>query len=158
MSDLFEDSPAPSNQPEFTVSELSGAVKKVIEGEFGLVRVRGEVGRLSRPASGHLYFALKDDRASLDAVSWKGQVAKMQVRPEEGMEVIATGRMTTFPGQSKYQLIVEDVSLAGAGALMAMLEKRKAALGPKGCLTPPARNPSPICPQPSALSPRPRGR
>ena len=92
--DLFEDTvPAPSNSPEYTVSELSGAVKKVIEGEFGLVRVRGEVGRLSRPASGHLYFALKDDKASLDAVSWKGQVARMQVRPEEGMEVIATGRM-----------------------------------------------------------------
>ncbi len=127
MSDLFDDggggkNGAASNSPEFTVSELSGAVKKVIEGEFGLVRVRGEVGRVSRPASGHLYFALKDDRSSLDAVSWKGQVAKMQVRPEEGMEVVATGRMTTFPGQSKYQLIVEDVAPAGAGALMAMLE------------------------------------
>lgn len=136
MSDLFED-PAPvggpaGNNPEFTVSELAGAVKRVIEGEFGLVRVRGEVGRISRPASGHLYFALKDDRASLDAVSWKGQVAKMQVRPEEGMEVVATGRMTTFPGQSKYQLIVEDVALAGAGALMAMLERRKAALAAEG--------------------------
>ena len=132
---LFEDDPSPApkgNNPEFTVSELAGAVKKVIEGEFGLVRVRGEVGRLSRPASGHLYFALKDDKASLDAVSWKGQVAKMQVRPEEGMEVIATGRMTTFPGQSKYQLIVEDVVPAGAGALMAMLEKRRAALGAEG--------------------------
>ena len=105
--DLLDDSPAPSgNSPEFTVSELSGAVKRVIEGEFGLVRVRGEVGRVSRPASGHVYFALKDDRATLDAVSWKGQVSKMQVRPEEGMEVVATGRMTTFPGQSKYQLIV----------------------------------------------------
>jgi exodeoxyribonuclease VII large subunit len=132
MSDLFEDGPAPSNSPEYTVTELSGAVKKVIEGEFGLVRVRGEVGRVSRPASGHLYFALKDDRASLDAVSWKGQVAKMQVRPEEGMEVVATGRMTTFPGQSKYQLIVEDVAPAGAGALMAMLEKRKVALAAEG--------------------------
>jgi exodeoxyribonuclease VII large subunit len=115
--DLLDDSPTPSgNKPEFTVSELSGAVKRVIEGEFGLVRVRGEVGRVSRPASGHVYFALKDDRASLDAVSWKGQVSKMQVRPEEGMEVVATGRMTTFPGQSKYQLIVEDMAPAGAGA------------------------------------------
>ncbi len=126
------DDPLPGNSPEFTVSELSGAVKRVIEGEFGLVRVRGEVGRVSRPASGHLYFALKDDRASLDAVSWKGQVAKMQVRPEEGMEVIATGRMTTFPGQSKYQLIVEDVALAGAGALMALLERRRMALAAEG--------------------------
>jgi exodeoxyribonuclease VII large subunit len=107
-------------------------VKRVIEGEFGLVRVRGEVGRVSRPASGHLYFDLKDDRAVIAAISWKGQVAKMQVRPEEGMEVVATGRMTTFPGQSKYQLIVDDVAPAGAGALMAMLEKRKAALAAEG--------------------------
>ena len=147
MTDMFEDTPAPSNSPEFTVSELSGAVKKVIEGEFGLVRVRGEVGRVSRPASGHLYFALKDDRASLDAVSWKGQVAKMQVRPEEGMEVIATGRMTTFPGQSKYQLIVDDVAPAGAGALMAMLEKRKAALGAEGLFDPARKKPIPYLPQ-----------
>jgi exodeoxyribonuclease VII large subunit len=146
MTDMFESS-APSNSPEFTVSELSGAVKKVIEGEFGLVRVRGEVGRVSKPASGHLYFALKDDRASLDAVSWKGQVAKMQVRPEEGMEVIATGRMTTFPGQSKYQLIVDDVAPAGAGALMAMLEKRKAALGAEGLFDPARKKPIPYLPK-----------
>ncbi|PTE12823.1 exodeoxyribonuclease VII large subunit [Pseudogemmobacter blasticus] len=147
--DLFEDPappPAPGNQPEYTVSELSGAVKRVIEGEFGLVRVRGEVGRVSRPASGHLYFDLKDDRAVIAAISWKGQVAKMQVRPEEGMEVIATGRMTTFPGQSKYQLIVEDVAPAGAGALMAMLEKRKAALGAEGLFDPARKKPIPFLP------------
>ena len=136
MSDMFEDggpvAPPPGNAPEYTVSELAGAVKRVIEGEFGLVRVRGEVGRVSKPASGHLYFDLKDDRSVIAAISWKGQVAKMQVRPEEGMEVVATGRMTTFPGQSKYQLIVEDVSPAGAGALMAMLERRRAALAAEG--------------------------
>ena len=132
MSDMFEDSPIPGNAPEFTVSELSGAVKRVIEGEFGLVRVRGEVGRVSRPASGHMYFDLKDDRSVIAAISWKGQVAKMQVRPEEGMEVIATGRMTTFPGQSKYQLIVDDIAPAGAGALMAMLEARRKALAAEG--------------------------
>ena len=145
---MFEDDgPAPpGNSPEFTVSELSGAVKRVIEGEFGLIRVRGEVGRVSRPASGHLYFALKDDRASLDAVSWKGQVAKMQVRPEEGMEVVATGRMTTFPGQSKYQLIVEDVAPAGAGALMAMLEKRKATLAAEGLFDAARKRPIPYLP------------
>ena len=150
--DLFEDPPdgapsAPGNQPEYTVSELSGAVKRVIEGEFGLIRVRGEVGRVSRPASGHLYFALKDDRATLDAVSWKGQLAKMQVRPQEGMEVIATGRMTTFPGQSKYQMIVEDVAPAGAGALMAMLEKRRAALAAEGLFDVARKQPIPYLPQ-----------
>ncbi|MDP4032434.1 MAG: exodeoxyribonuclease VII large subunit [Pseudorhodobacter sp.] len=134
MPELFEDptSPPPGNAPEYSVSELAGAVKRLIEGEFGLVRVRGEVGRVSRPASGHLYFDLKDDRSVIAAISWKGQVAKMQVRPEEGMEVIATGRMTTFPGQSKYQLIVENVTPAGAGALMVMLERRRAALAAEG--------------------------
>ncbi|MFN7223141.1 MAG: exodeoxyribonuclease VII large subunit [Paracoccaceae bacterium] len=145
--DLIDDTPAPpGNSPEYTVSELSGAVKRVIEGEFGLVRVRGEVGRVSRPASGHLYFDLKDDRSVIAAISWKGQVAKMQVRPEEGMEVIATGRMTTFPGQSKYQLIVEDVALAGAGALMAMLEKRRAALQAEGLFDAARKRPLPYLP------------
>lgn len=145
--DMFEDAPAPQgNQPEFTVSELSGAVKRVIEGEFGLVRVRGEIGRVSRPASGHLYFDLKDDRSVIAAISWKGQVSKMQVRPEEGMEVVATGRMTTFPGQSKYQLIVDDVAPAGAGALMAMLEKRKAALAAEGLFDPARKQPIPFLP------------
>ena len=143
--DLFEE-PVVSNQPEYTVSELSGAVKRVIEGEFGLVRVRGEVGRVSRPASGHLYFDLKDDRSVIAAISWKGQVAKMQVRPEEGMEVVATGRMTTFPGQSKYQLIVEDVAPAGAGALMAMLEKRKAVLAAEGLFDVDRKQPLPYLP------------
>ncbi len=133
--ELFEDAPRPDppgNRPEFTVSELAGAVKRVIEGEFALVRVRGEVGRVSKPGSGHLYFNLKDDRSSLDAVVWKGQVSRLQVKPEEGMEVVATGRLTTFPGGSKYQLIVEDMAPAGMGALMAMLEKRRAALQAEG--------------------------
>jgi exodeoxyribonuclease VII large subunit len=146
--DLIDDASAPQgNQPEYTVSELSGAVKRVIEGEFGLVRVRGEVGRVSRPASGHLYFDLKDDRSVIAAISWKGQVARMQVRPEEGMEVVATGRMTTFPGQSKYQLIVDDVAPAGAGALMAMLEKRKAALAAEGLFDPARKQPIPYLPK-----------
>ncbi len=148
MSDLFEDGPATSgNSPEFTVSELSGAVKRVIEGEFGLVRVRGEIGRVSRPASGHMYFDLKDDRSVIAAISWKGQVAKMQVRPEEGMEVIATGRMTTFPGQSKYQLIVEDIAPAGAGALMAMLEARRKALAAEGLFDAARKRPLPYLPK-----------
>jgi exodeoxyribonuclease VII large subunit len=145
--DLMDDSPAPlGNQPEYTVSELSGAVKRVIEGEFGLVRVRGEVGRVSRPASGHLYFDLKDDRSVIAAISWKGQAARMQVRPEEGMEIVATGRMTTFAGQSKYQLIVDDIAPAGAGALMAMLEKRRAALQAEGLFDPARKQVIPYLP------------
>ncbi|MEZ5886599.1 MAG: exodeoxyribonuclease VII large subunit [Paracoccaceae bacterium] len=146
--DIFEDAiPAPGNAPEFTVSEISGAVKRVIEGEFGHVRVRGEISRVSRPASGHLYFDLKDDRAVIAAVSWKGQAAKMSVKPEEGLEVIATGRLTTFPGQSKYQLIVEDIVPAGAGALMMMLEKLKARLAAEGLFAAERKKPIPYLPQ-----------
>lgn len=147
--DMFEDEPAGpgGNAHEFTVSELSGAVKRTIEGEFGHIRVRAEVGRVARPRSGHLYFDLKDDRSVLAAVSWKGQVARMQVQPEEGMEVIATGRMTTFPGQSKYQLIVENVEPAGAGALMALLEKRKKMLQAEGLFAPERKRPLPYLPR-----------
>ncbi|MDB6455144.1 exodeoxyribonuclease VII large subunit [Falsirhodobacter sp. 20TX0035] len=143
--DLFE--PPTDNAAEFTVSELSGAVKRVIEGEFGMVRVRGEIGRVSRPASGHLYYDLKDDRSVIAAITWKGQAGKLTVRPEEGMEVIATGRMTTFPGQSKYQLIIEDIRPAGAGALMAMLEKRRLALAAEGLFDADRKRPLPWLPE-----------
>ncbi|MGV6848525.1 MAG: exodeoxyribonuclease VII large subunit [Marinibacterium sp.] len=132
MSDLFEDPEPGENAPEFTVSELSGAVKRVIEGEFGHVRVRGEVGRVSRPKSGHLYLDLKDDRSVLAGVIWKGTAGRLAALPEEGMEVIATGRLTTFPGQSRYQIVIDDIRPAGMGALMAMLEKRRAALAAEG--------------------------
>ncbi|MRX51718.1 exodeoxyribonuclease VII large subunit [Paracoccus sp. S-4012] len=129
--DLFEDA-APSNAPALSVSEISGAVKRVIEGEFGRVRVRGEVGRVSRPSSGHLYFDLKDDNACIAAVCWRTQAARLAHRPEEGMEIIVSGRLTTFPGASKYQLLVESVEPAGLGALMAMLEQRRKALAAEG--------------------------
>ncbi len=132
MSDLIDD-PAPGeNAPEFTVSELSGAVKRVIEGEFGFVRVRGEVGRVSRPRSGHVYLDLKDERAVLAGVIWKGSAARLAIQPEEGMEVVATGRMTTFAGQSRYQIVIESLKPAGAGALMALLDKRRKALAAEG--------------------------
>ena len=119
MSDLIDDPIAGDNAPEFTVSELSGAVKRVIEGEFGFVRVRGEVGRVSRPRSGHLYLDLKDERSVLAGVVWKGVAGRLAVQPEEGMEVVATGRLTTFPGQSKYQIVLDDIRPAGVGALYA---------------------------------------
>ncbi|WP_347266356.1 exodeoxyribonuclease VII large subunit [Paracoccus sp. (in: a-proteobacteria)] len=144
--ELIEDTPA-SNAPEFTVSEISGAVKRVLEGEFGRVRVRGEIGRVSRPSSGHLYFDLKDDRAVIAAVTWKGQAARLSTRPEEGIEVIATGRLTTFPGQSKYQLIVDEIEPAGAGALMLMLEKRRKALAAEGLFDDARKRPLPYLPR-----------
>ncbi len=144
-----EDLPAApgGNAHEFTVSELSGAVKRMIEGEFGAVRVRGEVSRVSRPASGHLYFDLKDDKSVIASVCWKGQAVRLAVRPEEGIEVIATGRLTTFPGQSKYQLIVEALEPAGAGALMMMLEKRRLALAAEGLFDQARKKPIPYLPE-----------
>lgn len=130
--DLIDDATQGQNAPEFTVSEVSGAIKRVIEGEFSHVRIRAEVGRVSRPRSGHVYLDLKDDRAVLAGVMWKGVAAKLTTQPEEGMEVVATGRLTTFPGQSKYQIVIEDIKPAGMGALMALLEKRKAQLAAEG--------------------------
>ena len=112
MTDLIDDPRPGENAHDFTVSEISGAIRRVVEGEFGRVRVRGEVGRVVLARSGHLYFDLKDDRNVLAAVSWKGQVARLRVKPEEGMEVVATGRLTTFGPQSKYQLNVEDIAPA----------------------------------------------
>ncbi len=132
MSDLIDDPEPGANAPEFSVSEISGAVKRMIEGEFSHVRIRGEVGRVSRPRSGHVYMDLKDDRAVMAGVMWKGVATKLRTQPEEGMEVVATGKLTTFPGQSKYQMVIEDIAPAGVGALMAMLEKRKQALASEG--------------------------
>lgn len=147
MDLIDDDGPAAAgNAHDYTVSEISGAVKRVIEGEFGRVRVRGEVGRVVIARTGHMYFDLKDDRAVIAAVSWKGQVARMKVRPEEGMEVIATGRMTTFGPQSKYQLQVEQVEPAGAGALMAMLEARRKALAAEGVFDVARKQPIPYLP------------
>lgn len=147
MDLIDDDTPPKGNAHEFTVTEISGAVKRVIEGEFGRVRVRGEVGRVVLARTGHLYFDLKDANAVIAAVSWKGQVARMTIRPEEGMEVIATGRLTTFAPQSKYQLQVDNVEPAGAGALMAMLEARKKALAAEGLFDPSRKKPIPFLPQ-----------
>jgi len=147
MSDLIDDPAEGENAPEFSVSELSGAIKRVIEGEFGHVRVKGEVGRVSRPRSGHVYMDLKDDRAVIAGIIWKGVATRLAVQPEEGMEVVATGRLTTFPGQSRYQIVIEDIRPAGVGALMAMLEKRKAQLGGEGLFAPELKKPIPYLPE-----------
>ena len=143
--DLLDDDPG--NAPEFSVSDLSGAIKRVIEGEFGHVRVKGEVGRVARPRSGHLYLDLKDDRSVLASVIWKGVAGRLSVQPEEGMEVVATGRLTTFAGQSRYQLVIEDLKPAGMGALMAMLEKRRKALADEGLFAPERKRRPPFLPE-----------
>ena len=147
MNLLIDDDPGTGNTPEFSVSELSGAVKRMVEGEFGHVRVRGEVGRVSRPRSGHVYMDLKDDRSVLAGVIWKGVAGRLSTQPEEGMEVVATGRLTTFPGQSKYQIVIEDIAPAGVGALMAMLEKRRKALAAEGLFAPERKQHIPFLPK-----------
>ncbi|MGF1658001.1 MAG: exodeoxyribonuclease VII large subunit [Rubrimonas sp.] len=149
MSDVIagaEDTPR-SNLPELTVSEVSGAVKRALEDQFGRVRVRGEVSRVSRPRSGHVYLDLKDDRAVLASVIWKGQLSRLEAQPEEGDEVIAEGKLTTFPGQSKYQLIIDRLAHAGAGALLAKLERLKAALAAEGLFAAERKRPIPFLPQ-----------
>jgi len=121
-----------SNVAEFSVSEISFSIKRTMEDTFGYVRVRGELGRISRPGSGHIYLDLKDDRAVLSGVIWRGVASKLKIQPEQGLEVIATGKITTFPGQSKYQMVIDALEPAGAGALMALLEERKKKLAAEG--------------------------
>ena len=120
------------NVPEFTVSELSQAVKRTVEGAFALVRVRGEISQFKRHTSGHVYLCLKDADAVIDGVIWRGSVARLGLKPEDGMEVICTGRVTTYPGRSKYQLVIERMELAGEGALLKMIEERKKRLAAEG--------------------------
>jgi exodeoxyribonuclease VII large subunit len=120
------------NAPALTVSELAFALKRVVEDSFGMVRLRGEISGYKRAASGHAYLTLKDEKACLDAVMWKATVAGLPFRPEDGIEVIATGKLTTYPGRSKYQIVIERLELAGEGALMVLLEKLKAKLAAEG--------------------------
>ena len=149
--DLIEDDEGtpsgPGNAEPYSVSELSGAVKRTVEDAFSHVRVRGEIGRVSQPRSGHVYLDLKDDRATISGVIWKGQAARLSHRPEEGLEVIATGRLTTFPGQSKYQIVIEDIRPAGAGALMAQLEARRRKLAAEGLFDEGRKQPIPFLPE-----------
>ena len=132
MSDFFA-SDSRTNAAEYTVSEISGALKRTVEDAFGNVRVRGEISGYRGPhSSGHAYFALKDEKARLEAVIWKSAMSRLKFGPEEGMEVIATGRLTTYPNSSKYQIVIENLEPAGAGALMVLLEERKRRLAAEG--------------------------
>ena len=137
---------SPTNAAEFTVSEISFALKSSIEDQFGHVRVRGELGRVSRPASGHIYLDLKDEKSVLSGIIWRGAAGRMAVRPEQGLEVIATGKLTTFPGQSKYQMVIEHMEPAGEGALMALLEERKKKLAAEGLFAAERKRPLPYLP------------
>ncbi|MBB5701151.1 exodeoxyribonuclease VII large subunit [Ochrobactrum daejeonense] len=137
-----------SNVAEYSVSEISGALKRTVEDTFGHVRVRGEISGYRGPhSSGHAYFALKDDRARLEAVIWRGSMGRLRFRPEEGMEVIATGKLTTYPGSSKYQIVIEQMEPAGTGALMALLEERKRRLASEGLFDPAVKQLLPFMPR-----------
>jgi exodeoxyribonuclease VII large subunit len=125
--------PGPINAPEYTVSELSSALRRTVEDAYGHVRVRGEISGFRGPhSSGHCYFALKDENAKIEAVIWKSAHYRMRFKPQEGLEVIATGKLTTYPGSSKYQIVIEALEPAGIGALMALMEERKKKLGAEG--------------------------
>ena len=113
------------NNLEYTVSELSNSIKRIIEDNFDYIRIKAEIGRVSKPNSGHIYLDLKDDASVISGIVWKGNVNKLDIIPEEGLEVVCTGKVTTYSGQSKYQIIIENMEPAGIGALMALLEKRK---------------------------------
>jgi exodeoxyribonuclease VII large subunit len=125
--------PGGSNEPPvYSVTELSGALKRVVEDAFGYVRVRGEISGFKRAASGHLYMALKDADANMDAVCWRGTAGRLDIEPEDGLEVIATGRVTTYAARSKYQLVIERMEIAGEGALLKMIEERRKRLAAEG--------------------------
>ena len=136
-----------TNMIELSVSELSASIKRALEDGIGFVRVRGEISGYRGPhASGHCYFGLKDDKAKIDAVVWRGNFQKLRFKPEEGLEVIAQGRITTFPGSSKYQIVIETLEPAGIGALMALLDERKRKLGAEGLFADERKRPLPFLP------------
>ena len=143
---LLADVPRGDNSPELTVSELSGALKRAIETTFDKVRVRGEISGFKKHASGHCYFTLKDEAACMDAVIWRTQTGALAFRPEDGAEVVATGKLTTYAGRSKYQLIVSRLELAGEGALMALLERRRRMLAEQGLFDPARKRALPFLP------------
>src|SRR6266568_3692657 len=136
-----------SNLPEYTVSELSLALKRSIEDGFGQVRVRGEISGFKRPGSGHCYFALKDADAVLDAVCWRATAIRLGLNPEDGMEVVCSGRLTTYPGRSKYQLVVDTIELAGKGALLRLLEERRLRLAAEGLFAAERKRALPFLPE-----------
>ncbi len=140
-------SPLRPNLPEYTVSEVSQALKRTVETSFEHIRVRGEISGFKRHSSGHLYFCLKDADAVLDACCWRAQAQRLGLTPEDGMEVVAVGRLTTYPGRSKYQMIIERMELAGQGALLKLLEDRKRKLAAEGLFAAERKKPIPYLPR-----------
>lgn len=146
MTDDLPTSPA-HNLPEQSVSDLSNALKRTVEGAFSRVRVRGEVSAPKLAGSGHCYLRLKDETAVLDGIIWRGAYAKLGIRPQEGMDVVVTGRLTTYPGRSSYQIVIETMDLAGEGALLKLLEERKRQLAAEGLFAAERKKPLPFLPR-----------
>jgi len=139
--------PITHNQPEYTVSEIALAVKQRIEQSFGFVRIKGEISGLKKHSSGHIYFDLKDENSLLNCVCWRGISGRLKVKPEAGLEVVASGRLSTYPGRSTYQLIVENIEISGLGALMALLENRRQMLLKEGLFEAARKKPLPAFPK-----------
>ena len=137
---------AGDNAAALSVSEISAALKRTVEDTFGFVRVRGELSGVKRAASGHMYLSLKDENARLDAVMWRGTAGRLNFQPEDGLEVIATGKLTTYPGRSNYQLVIERMEVAGEGALLALLARTKARLEAEGLFAPERKRALPYLP------------
>ena len=139
---------AATNLIEYTVSELAFALKRTVEDAYGLVRLRGEISGYRGPhASGHCYFTIKDEKATIEAVVWRGTFSRLKFKPEEGLEVVARGKITTYPDRSKYQIVIEDIEPAGVGALMALLEQRKKQLAAEGLFDEARKKPLPYLPR-----------
>lgn len=138
---------AGDNAPALSISEISALLKRTVEDRFGFVRVRGELSGVKRAASGHLYCSLKDENARLDGVMWRGNAQRLGFRPEDGVEVIATGKLTTYPGRSNYQLVIDRMEIAGEGALLALLAKLKARLEAEGLFDPARKKALPFLPR-----------
>ena len=147
MSEIETNTTVKSNVPEFSVGELAFSLKKTLEENFGRVRVRGELSRVSIAGSGHMYSSLKDDNAVIDAVCWKGNLSRLSVKPEEGLEVICVGKISSYPKSSKYQLVIESMELAGEGALLKMLEERRKKLAGEGLFSEEHKKPLPFLPK-----------
>ena len=139
-------SPPGDNAPPFSVSELSQALKRTVEDRFGYVRLRGEISKVTRHASGHVYLTMKDENAAIDGVIWRGVVSRLDCQPEQGLEVIVTGKITTYPSRSSYQIVIESMEPAGVGALLAQLERLKAQLKSEGLFDPARKKPIPAVP------------
>src|SRR6478736_2182536 len=147
MTHVAPESPAEDgNARPYSVSELAFALKRTLEDAYGFVRLRGELSKVTHHGNGHVYLTLKDERAAIDGVVWKTNVRQLQIRPEHGLEVIVTGKITTYPAGSRYQIVIETMEAAGIGALLAQLERLKAKLHAEGLFAPERKRPLPSMP------------